>query len=152
MKRLMGKIAGGAVAALIAAAGITAPAHAAGKTLYLFNWQDYIGKGLIKKFEAHCGCKVVQTYYDSNSELEAKLRAGGDSQYDVVVPSSYYIPQLVQQGLIRKLDHSKLPNFKNLLPRFQNVSYDPHDAHVIPYQWGTIVIAYNQEQDQESAQ
>ncbi|WP_174504401.1 spermidine/putrescine ABC transporter substrate-binding protein [Acidiphilium sp. C61] len=145
MKGLMGRIAGGALAALIAIGGGAPAAHAAGKTLYLFNWQDYIGKGLIKKFEAYCGCKVVQTYYDSNSELEAKLRAGGDSQYDVVVPSSYYIPQLVQQGLIRKLDKAKLPNFKNLLPRFRNVSYDPHDAYVVPYQWGTIVIGYNKD-------
>lgn len=62
MKGLMGRIAGGALAALIAIGGGAPAAHAAGKTLYLFNWQDYIGKGLIKKFEAYCGCKVVQTY------------------------------------------------------------------------------------------
>lgn len=146
MRRPLGKFLalamGGALAAL-AGLATPPPAHAAGKTLYLFNWEDYIGPGLIKKFEKHCGCKVVQSYYDSNGALEAKLRAGGDSQYDVVVPSSYYIPQLIGQKLIRKLDRKKIQNFGNLLKRFQNPSYDPHDAYAIPYQWGTVVIGYN---------
>lgn len=134
----------GAVAAMIGGlvAAAPPPAHAAGKTLYLFNWQDYIGKGLLKKYEAHCGCTVVQTYYDSNSALEAKLKAGGDSQYDVVVPSSYYVPQLIHEGLIRKLDKKDIPNFRNLAARFQNPTYDPHDAYSMPYQWGTTGIGY----------
>ena len=118
------------------------PAQAAGKTLYLFNWQAYIGKGLIKKYEKHCGCKVVQTYYDSNAALAAKLKAGGDSQFDVVVPSSYVVPQLVHEGLIAKLDMKDLPNFHNLAAKFQNPAYDPHDAHSIPYQWGTTGIGF----------
>lgn len=118
------------------------PAQAAGKTLYLFNWQAYIGKGLIKKFEAHCGCKVVQTYYDSNAALAAKLKAGGDAQFDVVVPSSYFIPQLVHEGLIAPLNKKYIPNFHNLAAKFQNPSYDPHDQYSMPYQWGTTGIGY----------
>ncbi|MDD2861576.1 MAG: spermidine/putrescine ABC transporter substrate-binding protein [Acidiphilium sp.] len=134
-------------ASMIAAAlgGLMAmapPAQAAGKTLYLFNWQDYIGKGLIKKYEAHCGCKVVQTYYDSNSALAAKLKAGGDSQFDVVVPSSYYVPQLIHEGLITKLNKAEIPNFRNLAAQFKNPTYDPHDDYSMPYQWGTTGIGY----------
>jgi len=142
MKNLLAKLAGSVLAAALLAGALSTPARAQGKTLYLFNWQDYIGADLVKQFEAHCSCKVVQTYYDSNAALEAKLRVGGNSQYDVVVPSSYYIPQLVAEGLIRELDKKALPNFKNLMTRFQDPSYDPHDAHSIPYQWGTTGIAY----------
>ena len=58
------------------------------------------------------------------------------------MPSSYYIPQLVHEGLIRALDKQQLPNFKNLMARFQDPTYDPHDTHSIPYQWGTTGIAY----------
>jgi spermidine/putrescine transport system substrate-binding protein len=136
----------GAVAAMSALGfGLSGapPARAAQPTLYLFNWQDYIGKGLIKAYEKHCNCKVVQSYYDSNSALDAKLKAGGDSQYDVVVPSSYFVPQLVHEKLIRRLDHKSIPNFRNLLAKFQNPNYDPHDSHSIPYQWGTTGIAYD---------
>ena len=141
MTRWLTRLAGAALAASLLAA-LAPSAQAQQKTLYLFNWQDYIGPGLIKKFEAHCGCKVVQSFYDSNAALEAKLRAGGTSQYDVVVPSSYYIPQMVHEGLIRPLDKSKIPNFKNLQAKFRNPSYDTDDAHSIPYQWGTTGIAY----------
>ncbi|MDD4934743.1 MAG: spermidine/putrescine ABC transporter substrate-binding protein [Acidiphilium sp.] len=126
--------------------GMQPAAHAADKTLYLFNWQDYIGKGLIKKYEAHCGCTVVQTYYDSNSALAAKLKAGGDSQYDVVVPSSYYVPQLIHENLIRPLDKKDIPNFRYLIAKFKNPTYDQNDAHSMPYQWGTTGIGYQKTQ------
>jgi spermidine/putrescine transport system substrate-binding protein len=141
IKRIVGSVAliGSVIAGTMAMAP---PAQAAGKTLYLFNWQDYIGKGLIKKYETHCGCTVVQTYYDSNSALAAKLKAGGDSQYDVIVPSSYYVPQLIHEGLIAKLDKKEIPNFRNLAAKFQNPSYDPNDEYTMPYQWGTTGIGY----------
>jgi spermidine/putrescine transport system substrate-binding protein len=118
-------------------------AQAAVPTLNLFNWSDYISPDLIKKFAAQCHCKVVETDYESNAELEAKLRAGGDSQYDVVVPSSYVVPEMVAEGLLQPIDHSKLSNFGNLLPRFQNPDYDSGDKYSIPYQWGTTGIVYD---------
>jgi spermidine/putrescine transport system substrate-binding protein len=133
----------GALAAIIIAGLATPPpAQAAQPTLYLFNWQNYIPESMITEFEINCGCAVVETDYDSNSAMEAKLKAGGDSQYDVVVPSSYYGPELVHEGLIQKIDHAQIPNFKNLEPKFQNPSYDPGDQYSIPYQWGTTGIAY----------
>lgn len=147
MQRVLKFLGIGALAAMSAAMfglASAAPARAAdaGNTLYLFNWQDYMPEKVITEFKAHCGCKVVQTYYDSNSAMAAKLKAGGDSQYDVIVPSSYVVPQLVHEGLIQKIDRAQIPNFKNLEARFQNPSYDPNDQYSIPYQWGTTGIAY----------
>jgi spermidine/putrescine transport system substrate-binding protein len=138
--RLLPFIAAGALALGLTALPV---AQAAEPTLNLFIWSSYIDPNLLKSFEAQCHCKVVETDYESNAELEAKLRAGGDSQYDVVVPSSYYVPELQDEGLIQKLDHSKIPNFSNLMPRFQNPTYDPGDAYSIPYQWGTTGIVYD---------
>jgi spermidine/putrescine transport system substrate-binding protein len=126
--------------ALAAALPATASAQ---ETLNLFNWTDYMNPKIIKQFEKKYHVKVVQTYYSSNAELLAKLMAGGDSQYDVVVPSSYLIQRLAETHLIRKLNKAELPNFKNLAPQFQNTSYDPHDAYAIPYQWGTTGLAYD---------
>ncbi|APZ41910.1 ABC transporter substrate-binding protein [Acidihalobacter ferrooxydans] len=113
------------------------------ETLNLFNWTEYMNPKIIKQFEKKYNVKVVQTYYSSNSELLAKLMAGGDSQYDVVVPSNYMIERMAAAGLLMKLDKSKLSNFKNLAPQFQNTPYDPHDAYAIPYQWGTTALAYD---------
>jgi spermidine/putrescine transport system substrate-binding protein len=135
------------IAAGALALGLTAtaapPAQAAGPTLNLFIWSSYITESIIDGFELQCGCTVVETDYESNAEMEAKLRAGGDSQYDVVVPSSYYVPELIDEGLLQPLDHSKLTNFSNLFPKFQNPSYDPNDQYSIPYQWGTTGIVYD---------
>jgi spermidine/putrescine transport system substrate-binding protein len=133
------------ITAGLLALGLTAPriAQADEPTLNLFIWSDYISESIIDGFELDCGCKVVETDYESNSEMAAKLSAGGDSQYDVVVPSSYYVPELAQEGLIQPLDHSQLSNFGNLFPKFQNPDYDPGDKYSIPYQWGTTGIEYN---------
>ncbi len=118
------------------------PATAAEPTLNLFIWSAYIPESLITEFELQCGCAVNETDYGSNSEMEAKLKAGGDSEFDVVVPSSYYVARLVSEGLIQPIDHSQVPNFPNLYPKFQNPTYDPGDKYSIPYQWGTTGIAY----------
>ncbi|MGO9817127.1 MAG: spermidine/putrescine ABC transporter substrate-binding protein [Acidocella sp.] len=134
------------VAAGALALGLAAPqmARAAEQpTLNLFIWSDYISESIIDGFELECNCKVVETDYESNAEMSAKLKAGGDSQYDVVVPSSYYVPELADEGLIQPLDHSKLTNFGNLFPKFQNPDYDPGDKYSVPYQWGTTGIVYD---------
>jgi spermidine/putrescine transport system substrate-binding protein len=97
--------------------------------LYLYNWSDYIPDSLIKEFETKYGVKVIQSNYDSNAELAAKLKLGGDEQYDVIVPSGSFLANLTQQGLLQKLDHAEIPNAKNLLPVFQNPAYDPGNTY-----------------------
>jgi spermidine/putrescine transport system substrate-binding protein len=132
-------------AAALMVLGATAPklARADEPTLNLFIWSDYISESIIDGFELQCGCKVVETDYESNAEMAAKLKAGGDAQYDVVVPSSYYVPELADEGLIQPVDHSQLTNFGNLYAKFQNPGYDPGDKYSVPYQWGTTGIVYD---------
>jgi spermidine/putrescine transport system substrate-binding protein len=136
------------IAAGALALGLAAPfaAKAEQPTLNLFIWSDYIDPALITAFEKQCNCKVVETDYESNAEMSAKLKLGGDTQYDVVVPSNYVVPELVDEGLIQPIDHSKLRNFGNLMPKFQNPDYDPGDKYSIPYQWGTTGLVYDPDQ------
>ncbi len=111
--------------------------------LNLFIWSSYIDPALITAFEKKYNVKVVETDYASNAEMSAKLKAGGDAQYDVTVPSSYYVPELAAEGLIQPIDHSQVPNYKNLIAKFQNPSYDPGDKYSMPYQTGTTGIVYD---------
>ena len=134
------------LAACILALGCwtTPPARAAAtQTLNLFIWSSYIDPALVTAFEKKYNVTLVETDYASNAEMSAKLKAGGDSQYDVVVPSSYYVPELAAEGLLAPIDHTALPNFSNLYPKFQNPSYDPGDKYSIPYQTGTTGIVYD---------
>ncbi|NNC23286.1 spermidine/putrescine ABC transporter substrate-binding protein [Salinisphaera sp. USBA-960] len=113
--------------------------------LFIFNWSYYIKPSIIKKFEEEYKVDVVRSHYNSMPALFSKLRAGGASQYDIVVPSNYYVPRMVKSGLLQKLDHSQIPNLDNLKPRFRGLKYDPHNKYTVPYQWGTTGIAYNTE-------
>ncbi len=114
-------------------------------TLYLFNWSQYMDPAIIEAFEKAHDVEVVENYFNSNGEMFAKLRAGGSSQYDVVVPSNYFIPRLIETGLLQPLDHEQIPNIDNLMPKFRDPSYDPGNEYTVAYQWGTTGIVYNKE-------
>lgn len=121
--------------------GATADVQA--RTLNVFNWSQYMDPEIIEAFEAEFDVTVVENYFNSNGEMFAKLRAGGESQYDIIVPSNYYIPRLIETGLVQPLDHAKLPNLNNLLEAFLDPDFDPGNRYSVAYQWGTTGIVYN---------
>lgn len=130
------------LAGLIALASSTASADSA-KKLNVFIWSQYMDPAIIKQFEKENDVKVVMNYYGSLPEMFAKLRAGGDSLYDIVVPSSYYVPRLIQTGLLQPLNKKEIPNIKNLMDKFENPPFDPGNKYTVAYQWGTTGLAYN---------
>jgi spermidine/putrescine transport system substrate-binding protein len=111
--------------------------------LNLYIWSEYMGPEIIPNFEKETGVKVRVDYYETMEDMMAKLQAGGMSQYDVVVPTDYGVPAMIKLGLLKELDHSKIPNMKNLNPKFVNAPYDPQNAHTVAYQWGTLGMIYN---------
>lgn len=125
-----------ALAGLTLAAMVATPAGAT-ERLYVFNWTDYMDPSIIEAFEARYDVEVVQNYYGSLGEMYARLQAGGTSQYDVVFPSGYYVPRMIEAGLVQPLDRSKLPHFDNLMARFVDPPFDPESRYSVPYLWGT---------------
>lgn len=112
----------------------------------LFIWSEYIDPDVIKDFEKQSGLKVQVSLYESNDEMIAKLQhAGGISQYDVVIPSNNVITQMIKLELLQKLDHSKVPNMKNLDPQFTNLPFDPGNAYCAGYLWGTEGLLYRKD-------
>lgn len=87
--------------------------------LYLFNWTEYMDPEIITAFEEKYDVDVVQNYFNSNPEMFAKLNAGGASQYDIIVPSNYFVPRLIETGLVQKLTKSKLENLGNVMEQFR---------------------------------
>ena len=73
-------------------------ANAAG-VLNLFNWGNYTNPELVEKFEKETGIKIIITDYDDNDSALAKIKAGGHG-FDLVVPSSNYVPIWIQEGLL----------------------------------------------------
>ncbi|MER3451128.1 MAG: spermidine/putrescine ABC transporter substrate-binding protein [Thermus sp.] len=114
-------------------------------TLYFLNWADYIPESVIRAFEKREGVRVVLDTFESPEAMLAKLRAGADRAYSLVVAPDYYILQMARLGLLAPLDKKRLPNLKNLDPAFQSPPYDPGGRYSVPYQWGTTGIAYRED-------
>ena len=83
------------------------------------------------------------------ASIAARFQPGGPScriqaaGYDLIVPSSYFIDRLRRQGMIQKIDRSKVANLNNLNPDLLNKDFDPHNAYSIPYLWGSTAIVVN---------
>lgn len=125
-----------------APAGAGAKSASAGQ-LNVYMWSEYIDPEIPRDFEARTGVRVRVDVYESTEEMIAKLQhAGGAGQYDVVVVSDHAIPGLVKLGLIRPLDHAKIPNRVHVAERFADPAYDRGNRHSLPYQWGTLGLMY----------
>jgi spermidine/putrescine transport system substrate-binding protein len=124
--------------ALLAAVALNVQAA---EQLIVYNWADYLPKEVITRFTKETGIKVKYSTYDTNEVMYAKLKTLGGGGYDIVVPSTYYVDRMRQEGLLAELDKSKLPNLKNIDPKLLDQAYDPGNRHSVPYLWGSTGIA-----------
>ena len=83
--------------------------------------------------------------FDSSDTLEAKLLAG-QSGYDVVVPTAYFLAREIKAGIFQQLDKSRLPNLVNAWPEIASrlAFYDPENRYAANYMWGTTGIGYSE--------
>lgn len=114
-------------------------------SLSMFTWGDYNDPELIGALaEADLGVTMKVDYYPSNEDLITKLSAsGGSSGFDIVVPTGPYIPQMVEKGLLQKLDKSLLPNLSNVDPAYLSRDWDPNNEYGVPKNWGSTGWIYN---------
>lgn len=117
--------------------------------LYVYNWGEYIEPALIEKFEKETGIKVIYDTFEQNEDMYMKVKEGGNN-YDVVVPSDYMAEKMIKQGMLEKIDYSKIPNFKYIDEKFRNLDYDPKNEYTVPYMWGTVGILYNKNKVKEN--
>src|SRR5690606_35200089 len=92
-------------------------------TITVFNWGDYIDMDLVEQFEEETGITVIYETFDSNESMLTKIQQGGTS-FDVAVPSEYAVERMKEEDLLYPLDHSKLPNVKDIDPRYLDMSCD----------------------------
>jgi len=134
--------AAGASLAPSAAAATPAPSYEIEKQLYMYNWSQYISPKNIDAFKAKYGVTKFQyDVYDNNDALLAKLQAGATG-YDVASPTAEFVPGMVEQGFVQKLDKSRIPNLANIDPVFKGLWWDPKDEYLIPKDYGTTGILY----------
>lgn len=110
--------------------------------LVIYNWGDYIDPDLLKKFTKETGIQVDYQTFDSNEAMYTKIKQGG-TVYDLAVPSEYMISKMMDEGMLVKLDKSKIQGLENIDDQFLGLSFDPKNDYSIPYFWGTLGIVYN---------
>lgn len=109
--------------------------------LKVYNAGEYIDESLLSKFEEEQGCKVIYETFDSNESMYTKINSG--EKYDIIIPSDYMIERLIKESRLKKIDKTKIPNIKNLLPEVLNRQYDPDNRYSAPYFWGSVGILYD---------
>ena len=112
------------------------------KQLVVSTWglnQDQYMKNVIEPFEKANNVKIV-VETGNNDERLAKLKNNPNSTVDVMYLAESYSQQAIDDGLFAKIDYSKVPNAKKVLPvaqKFVDAGYGP------AYTLNRAAIVYN---------
>ncbi len=110
----------------------------------IMNWSEYLPEHLIEQFEEETGIKVNYSEISSNEEMIAKLNvSGGD--FDLAVPSTYFVDALIKQDKLEKINKDNIPNLKYIGEDYLGWDFDPNDDYSLPYMSGTEIIVINEE-------
>lgn len=119
-------------------------ANANDTTVYLYTWSEYVPEGLLENFTKETGIKVISSSLESNETMYAKLKTlGSNSGYDVIAPTSYFVSKMAREGMLKELDHSKLPVIKELDPNMLDRPFDKGNKFSLPQLFGATGIGYN---------
>ena len=114
----------------------------AGEDLTVFDWSGFENEALIKPYVAKYGMPTYALFGDDDEAFQ-KLTSGFKA--DVAHPCSQMIQKYRDAGIIEPWDVSRIPNFKEIDPRFLNSKIFKDDKGVwyIPTDYAYTAIAYN---------
>ena len=115
-----------------------------GATLKIYNYADYLSPQAMKSFEDKYGIKIEVSTFNDGDEAITKLRSGVD--FDIYNANYTEISRLVNGGLLRPLNHSYIPDIKNVWEGFTNPWYDQGWQYSVPYTIYTTGIGWRTDQ------
>lgn len=115
------------------------------QALNIATWTDMLDEDMIKKFEKQTGIAVNISYFDNNDELLVKIRATKGIGYDLIIPSDHTVELLKNEGLLKKIDKSKITIWDRINPRLLGAYFDPENDYSLPYYWGIYGIGVNKD-------
>ncbi len=110
--------------------------------LNLLIWDNYLAEDTISNFEVATGAEVIVELFKSNEELLAKIKAN-PGVYDVMVPSDYMVQIMRDENLLEPLDHTMIPNIRNIADTSRGYYFDPEMNYSVPYAYGSAGFAVN---------
>jgi spermidine/putrescine transport system substrate-binding protein len=149
-----------AVGALTTIPGILAacsPSGSATRVRWL-NWPAYIDisedETSYPSIEAFTAASGIEVEYNEglldNADFLATyapdLRAGNNTQWDVMSPGGWVVERMARNDWLEELDHSKLPNWTaNCADYAKGLWFDPENTHSVWWQGGITGIGYDPE-------
>lgn len=108
--------------------------------LNVINYSDYIAPTTVPAFEKEFNVEVRYSAVIEGSEETIAKTMSGNSGWDVVFPENRLVFPMHEMGLLTPLEHQRLPNIRNLAPRFQQPDWDKTLTWSLPYQWSCCGI------------
>lgn len=115
------------------------------RSLTIFSWPLLLDPVYLKQFEQETGIKIYITYFENGPALLSKVAATHGTGYDIIIPDDHSLELLIQQKLVKKIDHARLNFWNELNPALLNIYADPNNEYSIPYYWGVYGIGYDQD-------
>ena len=109
--------------------------------LRIYNWNDYIYKKVLNKFQEDFDVEIEYTQFDGMSEAMSKVQ-NATVQYDLFFPTIENLPRLVAAKKLQPLNRSYLPNLSNILPALADPWYDKGGVYTVPYMTWKTGIGY----------
>jgi spermidine/putrescine-binding protein len=115
------------------------------KLFTLYTWNEMFPQEILKGFEKDAGVRLNYVNFDLNETMFARLQAAKGGDYDLIIADDYIVETVIAENLARKLDKSKLSNYRSINPLYQGRFYDPGDEYTVPYGAGVLTIVYDPE-------
>ena len=113
--------------------------------LNLICWSEYIPDEVLSDFETEKGIQVNLTTFTTADEMLAKVQSAAEGTYDMIIAPQVNTKILESQGMLDKLDKSKIENIKNVDEMYMGNALDPNNDYSIPYLYTSLVIAVNKD-------
>ena len=109
----------------------------------MYNWSNYISPTNIEAFKAEYGLTQVPVRHlrQQRGAASRSSRAAA-SGYDIAAPTAEYVPGMVEEGFLQKLDLSRIPNVANINATFKDLWWDPTNEYQVPKDYGTTGVLY----------
>lgn len=122
----------------------------AAKELRVLAWQGYADDDWVKEFQDQTGAKANVVFIGTDDEIWAKIKGSEGKDFDVFAVNTAQLQRYIDGGLTTPHDLSKLPNQKDVLPRFQDLSkvkgvMRDGRVHSIPFCFDSIGIIYDKD-------
>lgn len=120
----------------------------AAKELRILAWQGYADDDWVAEFEAQTGADVSVVFIGTDDEIWAKIKGSEGEDFDLFAINTAQLQRYLDAGLVTPIDLDQIPNQKEALPRFRDLSQvkgvmRDGEVYAVPYAFDSIGLIYD---------